>query len=156
MDTSTSTLLLTILKSTITTKSQGSGVLLVYRLCVIIVTKISLPLTTTTTTTMSAPRWRKLAGYEVCIHTCGCRGYKDSLLWLRDGGACARHASDIKLHPDCDEDCPGNGADAHVPRMCRTRKPTRDEIIEVLTPEEAREELKRLRLAPLNSTVTAV
>lgn len=91
---------------------------------------------------------RRMVGYEVCLHTCGCKGRKASSLWLRDGGACARHAADAKLHPACDGMCPGQGAFvSKAARTSRTRDPTYDEIMNNLPSDQAKAELQRLGLA---------
>ena len=99
---------------------------------------------------------RKMAGYEVCIHTCGCKGRKSSPLWLRNGGACSRHAADQDLHPMCETNCPGQWAYIPgAPRAVRTREPTVEEIEKYLTSEEAHQELVRLGFDP-DSTDTDV
>lgn len=94
-------------------------------------------------------------GYEVCIHTCGCRNLDTVRLWPREGGACSRHARKPLLHPKCHSDCPGNLAfSTGVSREHRTRPPTRTEILDNLSFDIATEELVRLGLPPLTGNET--
>lgn len=84
-------------------------------------------------------------GYEVCIHTCGCSNFDSLRLWRREGGTCARHAKSRKVHPHCNPRCQGHLAfRSGAPRDSRARPPTRQEILDHLTPEQASLELERL------------
>lgn len=90
---------------------------------------------------------RKMLGYEVCIHTCGCKKGRMQTLWPREGGACSRHSTMVQLHPNCSEDCPGNHAfQPGAQRSNKTRTPTREEILLYLPSSEATSELHRLGL----------
>ncbi|KAI9567211.1 hypothetical protein HD554DRAFT_1008650 [Boletus coccyginus] len=93
---------------------------------------------------------RSLVGYEVCIHICGCKRRRASPLWPREGGSCSRHSQNQRNHPRCNSTCPGYSAgDTNASRTSRTRDPTRQEVIDYLSPDEAKVELQRLWLAPL-------
>ncbi|KAF8556441.1 hypothetical protein OG21DRAFT_1506544 [Imleria badia] len=95
---------------------------------------------------------RALEGYELCIHTCGCKNIATLRPRLREGGSYPRHAVSRGLHPHCNAECPGNGAfERGSARTSRTRNLTRSEIIEYLPRAHATNELRRLRLPALTA-----
>lgn len=108
--------------------------------------------------TSKTNKHRQLQGYEVCIHTCGCnpvRG-RPSPLWHREGGSCVRHSLRQQNHPNCSVSCPGHSAqEPNSTRESRTRLPTRQEIIEYLSYDEAVLELARLGLPLLQEETHA-
>ena len=88
-----------------------------------------------------------LHGHEVCIHTCGCAMQRDSPLWRCEGGACPCHSALHKAHPTCSPDFPCSAAFmTGAPHIERTLNPTREEILQYLSPGEAALELQCLGL----------
>lgn len=95
-------------------------------------------------------RRHRLRGYEVCIHTCGCRNQLGLHVRPKEGGSCVRHAKSRHVHKGCTAECPGYGALSCKPdREACTRNLTREEILANLPVDEATSELNRLRLQDL-------
>lgn len=98
-------------------------------------------------------RHHRMRGYEVCIHTCGCRNQLGLHVRPKEGGSCVRHAKSRHVHRGCTAECPGHGAFTGSPdREACTRNLTREEIIASLPVDEANRELDRLRLQHLTKT----